>query len=51
MVGKIAGLDAIRYKETATGVGRMDGAVDKEGLEMDVTVLLGDLVAIHVNSE
>ena len=51
MVGKIAGLDAVRYKENVTGVGKMVGAVDKVGLEMDVTVLLGELLVIYVNLE
>lgn len=51
MVGKIAGLDAVRYKENVTGVGKMVGAVDKVGLEMDVMVLLGVLLVIYVNLE
>ena len=51
MVGKIAGLDAVRYKESVIGVGKMVGAVDKVGLEMDVMVLLGELLVIYVNLE
>ena len=51
MVGKIAGLDAVRYKESVIGVGKMVGAVDKVGLEMDVMGLLGELLVIYVNLE
>ena len=51
MVGKIAGLDAVRYKENVIGAAKMVGAVDKVGLEMDVMVLLGELLVIYVNSK
>ena len=51
MVGKIAGLVAVRYKENVIGVGKMVGAVDKVGLEMDVMVLLVELLVIYVNLE
>ena len=51
MVGKIAGLDAVRHKENVIGVGKMVGAVDKVGLEMDVMVLLGELLVINANLE
>ena len=51
MVGKIAGLDAVRHKENVIGVGKMVGAVDKVGLEMDVMVLLGELLVISANLE
>ena len=51
MKGKIAGLDAIRYKENVIFAAKMVGAVDKVGLEMDVTVLPGELLVIDVNSE
>ena len=49
MVGKIAGLDALRYKENVTGAAKTVGVVDKVGLEMDVMVLLGELVVMYVN--
>ena len=51
MVGKIVGLDAVRYKENVIGAAKMVGAVDKVGLEMDVMVLLGELGVIYVNLE
>ena len=51
MVGKIAGQDAVRYKENVIGVAKMVGAVDKVGLEMDVMVLLGEVLVICVNSK
>ena len=47
MVVKIAGQDAARHKESVTGVEQMVGAVDKIGLEMGVTVLLGERMVIN----
>ena len=36
MVGKIAGLDAVRYKENVIGAAKMVGAVDKVGLTQNI---------------
>ena len=48
MVARLAWLDAIRNKESVTGVVWMVGVVEKIGLEMVVMVLLGDLAVIVV---
>ena len=48
MVARIAWLDAIKNKESVTGVVWMVGVVEKIGLEMVVMVLLGDLAVIVV---
>ena len=48
MVARIAGMDATINKESVTGVEWMVGAVDKIGLEMGVTVLLGERMVINV---
>ena len=49
-MARIAGLDAIRNKESVTGVVWMVGVAErvKIGLEMDVMVLLVDLAIIIV---
>ena len=47
MVARIAGMDVTINKESVTGVERMVGAVDKIGLEMGVTVLLGERMVIN----
>ena len=47
MVARIVGMDATMNKESVTGVEQMVGAVDKIGLEMGVTVLLGERMVIN----
>ena len=48
-MARIAWLDAIRNKESVTGVVWMVGVAErvKIGLEMDVMELLGDLIIIY----
>ena len=48
---KIAGVDAMLSRESATIAALMGGAVEKVGQEMDVMVLLGERAAIdaHLN--
>jgi len=48
MVARIAGRDAVRHKESVTGVEKTVGVVDKIGLEMGVMVLLGESMVINV---
>ena len=48
MVARIVGMNATMNKENVTGVEWMVGAVDKIGLEMGVTVLLGERMVINV---
>ena len=47
MLVKIAGLDAIKKRESVTGVAVVVGAVEKIGREMDVMVVLGDQPTIN----
>ena len=50
MAAWTAGVDAMLNKESVTGVEQRVGAVNKVGLEMDVTVPLGDLAVVVINA-
>ena len=48
MLVKIAGLDAIKNRESVTGAAVVVGAVEKIGQEVDVMAVLGDHQTINV---